>query len=70
MKQKYLTGLALDDVFIPTSEKYYDKLHNKIMAAIEDVEMELPEQPASRALGKTTRNLREQWSVGLENKEG
>lgn len=70
MKQKFLKGLALDDVFIPTSQKFYDKLHDKIMAGIEDVEMETPERPASRALGKTTRYLREQWSLAIETKEG
>lgn len=70
MKQKYIKGLALDDVIIPSSEKYYQKLHDKIMAQIEDVEMETPATPASRALGKTTRYLREQWSARIEPKEG
>jgi hypothetical protein len=70
MKKKYLKGLALDDVIIPTSQKYYDKLHDLIMAQVEDAEMEVPVTPASRALGKTTRYLREQWSAGIDSKEG
>lgn len=45
-KKQQLPGTGLDDIIMPTTQKYYDWLHDKIMARIEDAEMETPARSA------------------------
>ncbi|HEY8271368.1 MAG TPA: hypothetical protein VIG33_10815 [Pseudobdellovibrionaceae bacterium] len=61
MKKKQLLGSVLDEVQLPHNKTYYDRMHDKIMARIEDTEMEAPIRPARRSFEKSKQLLREQW---------
>ncbi len=66
MKKKQLPGTGLDDIIIPASQKYYDRLHDKIMASIEDAEMESPDTLAAKGLKKTSYLVAKQVRVWLQ----
>ncbi|MBK9323328.1 MAG: hypothetical protein IPM97_10365 [Bdellovibrionaceae bacterium] len=66
MKKKQLPGTGLDDIIIPVSQKYYDRLHDKIMAKIEDSEMETPVQETGRRFKKMKNGMAEQVRLWLQ----
>lgn len=68
MKKKQLPGTGLDDIIIPVSQKYYDRLHDKIMARIEDTEIESPETLTAKGLKKTGYLVAEQVRVWLQTR--
>ena len=63
-----LPGTGLDDIIMPTSQKYFNKLHDRIMAAVEETEMEVPSRTA-KVFEKPARQIREQVRVWIENRE-
>ncbi|MBC7372205.1 MAG: hypothetical protein H7326_11600 [Bdellovibrionaceae bacterium] len=63
-----LPGTGLDDINMPTSQKYFNKLHDRIMAAVEETEMEVPSR-AAKVFEKPTRQIREQVRTWMENRE-
>jgi len=67
-KIEELPGTGLDDIIMPTSQKYFNKLHDKIMACIDETEMEVPTR-AAKVFEKPTRMIREQVRVWIENRE-
>jgi hypothetical protein len=69
MRKKQLPGMELEDVLLPTNPKYYDRLHDKIMARIEETEMETPAGPAMKVLDKSTRLLRDHWRGWLYSRQ-
>ncbi|MGZ3743334.1 MAG: hypothetical protein ACXWRE_14090 [Pseudobdellovibrionaceae bacterium] len=70
MRKKQLLGGVLEEVQLPNNKAYYNRLHDKIMARVEETEMEAPLQPARRSLEKSKQLLREQgrcWLVSNES---
>jgi hypothetical protein len=63
-----LPGTGLDDIIAPTSQKYYDRLHDLIMARIDETEIEVPTR-ASKVLNKPTRMIREQVQLWMASRE-
>jgi hypothetical protein len=68
MKRKQLPGTGLDDIIMPTTQKYYDRLHDKIMARIDDTEVEAPPMSAARSFEKPARIVREQVRVWMQSR--
>jgi hypothetical protein len=68
MKKKQLPGTGLDDIIVPTSQKYYDRLHDKIMAGVEDTEMEVS-MKAAKVFEKPTRVIRAQVREWMQTRE-
>ena len=69
MKKKQLLGGVLEEVRLPNNQAYYDRLHDKIMARIDDSEMEAPLHPVARSFEKSTRLLRDHWRGWLYSRE-
>lgn len=69
MKKKQLLGGVLEEVQLPDSKAYYDRLHEKIMARIEETEIEAPRRPARRSFEKSKQLLRDQWRSWLASQE-
>ena len=69
MKKKQLLGGVLEEVQLPNNQAFYDRLHDKIMARIEDTEMETPVSPAARSIEKSKRLLRDHWRGWLYSRE-
>lgn len=69
MKKKQLLGGVLEEVQLPNNQAYYDRLHDKIMARIEDAEMETPAGSVVRSFEKSTRLLRDHWRGWLYSRE-
>jgi hypothetical protein len=69
MRKKQLLGAVLEEVQLPNNQAYYDRLHNKIMAQIEEIEMEAPARPAMRSFEKTKQLLRDHWRGRLYSRE-
>ena len=61
MRKKQLPGATMEDVMLPNNPAYYDRLHDRIMARIEDTEMEAPLRPVTRAYEKSAKLLRDHW---------
>lgn len=70
MKKKQLLGGVLEEVQLPNNQAYYDRLHDKIMARIEDAEMETPARPAARSYEQSTSKLlRDHWRGWLYSRQ-
>jgi hypothetical protein len=69
MRKKHLQGGVLEEVYLPHNQAYYDRIHDKIMARIEDTEMEAPLRPTKRSFEKSKRLLRDHWKGWLESRE-
>ncbi len=67
MRKKQLLGGVLEDVQLPNNQAYYDRMHDKIMACVEDLEMEPPIRPAMRCFEKPRRLLRNHWKGWLRS---
>lgn len=69
MNRKQLLGGVLEEVQLPNNQAYFDRLHDKIMAKIEDTEMEAPVRPAMRSFEKAQELLRDHWRGRLYSRE-
>ncbi len=69
MNRKQLLGGVLEEVQLPNNQAYFDRLHDKIMAKIEDIEMEAPARPAMRSFEKSKEFLRDHWRGWLYSRE-
>jgi hypothetical protein len=69
MKKKQLLGGVLEEVRLPNNQAYFNRMHDKIMARIEDTEMEAPIRPAMRGLQKPMQLLRDHWRGWLDSRE-
>lgn len=69
MNKKQLLGGVLEEVQLPNNQAYFDRLHDKIMAKIEDTEMEAPVRPAMRSFEKSKELLRDHWRGWLYSRE-
>ncbi|WP_413288769.1 hypothetical protein [Bdellovibrio sp. HCB337] len=70
MKKKQLLGGVLEEVQLPNNQAYYDRLHDKIMARVEDAEMETPTRQPVRTYDKTaSKLLRDHWRGWLYSRE-
>jgi len=69
MKKKQLLGASLEEVLLPINPAYYDRLHDKIMARIEETEMETPARPVAKVFEKSSRLLRDHWRGWLYSRE-
>jgi len=69
MKKKQLLGAVLEEAQLPNNQAYFDRLHDRIMARVEDTEMESPVSPAARSFEKSAKLLRDHWRGWLYSRE-
>lgn len=69
MRKKQLLGGVLEEVQLPNNQAYYDRLHDRIMARIEETEIEAPLRPAMRSFEKSKALLRDHWRGWLYSKQ-
>jgi hypothetical protein len=69
MRKNQLLGGVLEEVRLPNNQAYYDRMHDKIMARVDDTEMEAPVRPAARSFEKSKKLLRDHWKGWLASRE-
>lgn len=69
MKNKNLMGDTLADVLLPNNQAYYDRLHNRIMARVEETEIETQRPANTKIFDKSARYLRDHWRGWLYTRD-
>lgn len=70
MKKRLQAAAAWEAMELPQNQRYYDRLHDKIMAKIEEAEMEAPPiKFVDKVFEKSNYYLRLQWRDWLKTQD-